>query len=130
MGFSQKGVITLFPEEAAFLVSRDALIVTNEYNQLLGFQDFCEILCEESDGWISFDKYQVYAYLKRLGYIVLRSKAVDLASLKLETSVIEDSSSIWDIFVHKLTFWIYKDSRLPLVWDYKYSSYRKFSKYS
>jgi hypothetical protein len=126
MGFSQKGSITLFPEEAAFLVSRDALVVTNENDQVLGFQDFCEILCDdETDGWISFDKYQVYAYLKRLGYIVLRSKPVDLSSLIVNNYVINSNSSIWELFMDKLTTWIYKDSRLPLVWNYKYSSYRK-----
>lgn len=127
MGFSQKGVITLFPEEAAFLVSRDALVVTDENNQPLSFQDFCEILCEGSDGWISFDKYQVYSYLKRLGYIVLRSKPTDLASLNMGATIINDKCSLWDLFVQKLTLWIYKDSILPLVWNYKYSNYRKYN---
>ncbi|KAI7894111.1 uncharacterized protein EV154DRAFT_499388 [Mucor mucedo] len=125
MGFSQKGVVTLFPEEAAFLVSRDALIVTDENDQPLSFRDFCEILCEESDGWISFDKYQVYAYLKRLGYIVMRSKPTNLALLNVETKFINDNCSIWDLLVQKLTHWIYKDSMLPLVWNYKYTNYRK-----
>jgi len=121
MGFSHKGVITLYPEEAAFLVSRDALIVTNQ-NEPFKFQDYCQVLCETND-WITFDKYQVYAYLKRLGYIVSRSKSpVPTQSI---INNYNDTCSLWDLFCQHLTSWIYKNKRLPLVWDYKYTSYRK-----
>lgn len=74
MGFSNKGVITFYLEEAAFLTARNALIVYDKSEKVLEFEDFCEMICEESDSWITYDKYQVYAYLKRLGFIVMRSK--------------------------------------------------------
>lgn len=125
MGFSDKGTICLFPEEAAFLVSRDALIVKDENDTLLAFQDFCMLLCDkETDGWITFDKYQVYAYLKRLGYIVTRSKTV-IESEPVIERIQKRDHSLWDLFCNSLSSWIYKNRKLPLVWDYRYSSYRK-----
>lgn len=125
MGFSDKGTICLFPEEAAFLVSRDALIVKDEDDTLLAFQDFCMLLCDkETDGWITFDKYQVYAYLKRLGYIVTRSKTV-IESEPVIERIQKRDHSLWDLFCNSLSSWIYKNRKLPLVWDYRYSSYRK-----
>lgn len=128
IGFSHKGIITLYPEEAAFLVSRNALVVTDDKEKVLGFQDFCEILCDDdTDGWINFDKYEVYAYLKRLGYIVLRSKPVsDMPSVPITESNKDRSISLWKLFFDKISYWIYKDQNIPLVWNYKYSSYRKF----
>lgn len=128
MGFSHQGVTKLYPEEAAFLISRSALVVENEQGEELGFQDFCEILCDpDTDGWISFDKYQVYAYLKRLGYIVLRSK--QRSTLPPSPAPMEENSSsnisLWKLFFDKISYWIYKDQTIPLVWNYKYTNYRK-----
>jgi hypothetical protein len=127
MGFSQAGVITLYPEEAAFLVSRNALIVTDREGNTFQYQDFCEILCEGDDSWITFDKYQVYAYLKRLGYIVTRSKP-SFNSIRAPPLQEENSGeiSLWKLFFDKVSYWIYKENR-PLVWNYKYSNYRKLS---
>lgn len=125
VGFANKGTVTLFPEEAAFLVSRDALVVTNQDDQVLKFQDLCMLLCDmDTDGWITFDKYQVYAYLKRLGYIVLRSK-YSVPTNKAIDSPATTNTSLWDLFCSNLSRWIYKNNRLSLVWDYKYTSYRK-----
>ncbi|KAG2228969.1 hypothetical protein INT48_006079 [Thamnidium elegans] len=126
VGFANKGMVTLFPEEAAFLVSRDALVVTNQDDQVLKFQDFCMMLCDQdTDGWITFDKYQVYAYLKRLGYIVLRSKYSVPVTKEIDSPDNTTATSLWDLFCRYLSCWIYKNNRLPLVWDYKYSSYRE-----
>lgn len=125
MGFSHNSTITLYPEEAAFLVSRNALVVTDQEEKTLDFQDFCEILCDpDTDGWISFDKYQVYAYLKRLGYIVQRSKPAQISTVIQSNISNPDSVSIWRLFFDKLSSWIYKNKDFPLVWNYKYTNYR------
>lgn len=126
LGFSNEGKITLYPEEAAFLVSRNALVVTDENDNELQFQDFCELLCDnETDGWITFEKYQVYAYLKRLGYIVQRSKSFSVPPTILESDDTHTRST-WDLFCNKLSYFIYKGNDMPLVWDYKDTSYRKY----
>ncbi|RCI06814.1 tRNA splicing endonuclease 54 [Rhizopus stolonifer] len=71
VGFSHQGHIRLHPEEAAFLVSRNALVVCDG-DRVLDFEDLVELIVD--DVWLTLDKYQVYAYLKRLGYIVMRAK--------------------------------------------------------
>ena len=125
MGFSHRGAITLYPEEAAFLISRNALIVTDENDKVLNFQDFCQLLCDQdTDGWITFERYQVYAYLKRLGYIVQRSKPFELPPTTIEPYE-SPSISIWKLFFDKLSYWMYRNNDMPLVWNYKYKNYRK-----
>lgn len=101
MGFSHKGAITLYLEEAAFLVARNALIVHDKDGEMLEFEDFCEYICQENDGWVTYDKYQVYAYLKRLGFIVMRSKNGNINS---------KPNCIEQLF--------FGSSHKPLVWDY------------
>lgn len=124
MGFSHNGAITLYPEEAAFLVSRNALVLTDGDDETVDFQDFCELLCDpDTDGWITFDKYQVYAYLKRLGYIVLRSNPVEISTITPSDCNMKNSS-IWRLYFDKISSWIYKNKDIPLVWNYKYTSYR------
>ncbi|KAI8098346.1 uncharacterized protein B0P05DRAFT_576674 [Gilbertella persicaria] len=117
MGFSIKGVITLYPEEAAFLVSRSALIVTAQDKPIL-FEDYCQILCEKGDNWITFEKYQVYAYLKRLGFIVMR------AHRPIPTPKAPIQVSVWRYLLNRMTAWIYDPNKnRPLAWNYSHRTY-------
>lgn len=73
--------MTLYLEEAAWLMNRHALSVhsqgdhsrANDSQTPVNFEDYCALMFGSMDGWITFERYQVYAYLKRLGYIVQRS---------------------------------------------------------
>ncbi|KAG1057158.1 hypothetical protein G6F46_002415 [Rhizopus delemar] len=113
VGMSHQGHIRLNPEEAAFLVSRNALIVRDE-DRVLTFEDLCEFIVE--DTWLTFDKYLVYAYLKRLGYIVMRSKAIARQP---------HSVSYWQWWSEKISHWFNRSrkKRGPLVWNYSCSDY-------
>ncbi|OAD04018.1 hypothetical protein MUCCIDRAFT_91949 [Mucor lusitanicus CBS 277.49] len=121
MGFSHQGAITLFPEEAAFLVARNALTVTQHDVDPVGFEDYCQLMCECCDGWITFDKYQVYAYLKRLGYIVVRSRK--LATITAQQTAQKEQPSMFQLLLDTITHWIQPLQNRPLVWDYKCRSY-------
>jgi hypothetical protein len=112
---SHQGYIRLNPEEAAFLVSRNALIIRDE-DRVLTFEDLCEFIVE--DAWLTFDKYLVYAYLKRLGYIVMRSKAIARQP---------HSVSYWQWWNEKISCWFNRSrkKRGPLVWNYSCSDYCK-----
>jgi hypothetical protein len=124
MGFAHQGQITLFPEEAAFLVARNALVVVDQ-DASVTFEDFCQIMCEEKDGWITYEKYQVYAYLKRLGFIVMRSKPLQPHK---DATPIQKLESIWKFVLSTVLQWMYgKDqlARRPLVWNYRYKNYSK-----
>lgn len=123
MGFTHSSAIALFPEEAAFLVARNALIVTQQEDPIQ-FEDYCEIMCESGDGWITFDKYQVYAYLKRLGFIVTRSRKLPTTTTTTEMPTIEPPMpSIFKLFFDTITNWIQPKQNRPLVWDYRYTNY-------
>ncbi|RUS22523.1 hypothetical protein BC937DRAFT_88617 [Endogone sp. FLAS-F59071] len=83
MGHTVAGKITLYPEEALFLVSRGALAAVLEEGEEeayttgpLSFQQAWARMVGEDDDWtrVRFERYQVYAYLKRLGYITIRSQ--------------------------------------------------------
>ncbi|KAI8143695.1 hypothetical protein BJV82DRAFT_656669 [Fennellomyces sp. T-0311] len=67
MGHSIKGSMTLYPEEAAWLINMNALHVPDAT-----LETYFGLMFTNTDKWISFEKYQVYAYLRRLGYIVHR----------------------------------------------------------
>lgn len=124
MGFAHQGQITLYPEEAAFLVARNALVAVDQ-DVSLSFEHFCQMMCEERDGWITYEKYQAYAYLKRLGYIVLRSKPIKSCK---DPFPMEDPESIWKIVLNTVLQWIYGRDQLakrPLVWNYRYKDYSK-----
>ncbi|KAI7898939.1 uncharacterized protein BX663DRAFT_523310 [Cokeromyces recurvatus] len=126
MGFSHDGQIALYPEEAAFLVSRNALVVHNNDQKPILFENFLEIMCESRDGWITYDKFQVYAYLKRLGFIVMRSKPVIRQLQERTVNKLEQQPiSIWKLFFDRITHWIYDHQApiRPLVWDYRYRDY-------
>ncbi|CAO3624122.1 unnamed protein product [Mucor fragilis] len=122
MGFSHQGAITLFPEEAAFLVARNALTVTKHTADPVCFEDYCQLMCERCDGWITFDKYQVYAYLKRLGYIVMRAKKLRMVA-KQTAEKEPDVPSMLKLFFDAITDWIQPLQSRPLVWDYRCTSY-------
>ncbi|KAI8389285.1 hypothetical protein BD560DRAFT_381170 [Blakeslea trispora] len=115
VGFSVKGVITLYPEEAAFLVSRSALVATDGEKDVL-FEDYCEVMCTQSDGWITFDKYLVYAYLKRLGFIVMR--ASNTPTLPTQTKTL----SCWRLLLKKMVGWHHSPAS-PLAWHYSHKTY-------
>jgi hypothetical protein len=126
MGFAHQGQITLFLEEAAFLVARNALLVVDQ-DRSVTFEDFCQMICEEKDSWITYEKYQVYAYLKRLGFIVLRSKPLQPYENSLP---IEKPESIYKFVLNAVLQWMYgKDqlARRPLVWDYRHKDYGKLN---
>ncbi|KAL9543977.1 hypothetical protein MBANPS3_007859 [Mucor bainieri] len=124
MGFSHQGATTLFPEEAAFLIARNALTVTQHDTGPVHFEDYCQLMCECSDGWITFDKYQVYAYLKRLGYIVMRSKTQP-ATANRQTAPKEPppQPGMLKLLLDSITHWIQPLQRRPLAWDYRCTSY-------
>ncbi|CAM0141255.1 unnamed protein product [Umbelopsis sp. WA50703] len=73
IGRSVNGRITLYLEEACFLMNMSSLEVTDELETPITFRDMYTAVLNASDGWCSYDRYQTYAYLKRLGYIVLRT---------------------------------------------------------
>ncbi|ORY95360.1 hypothetical protein BCR43DRAFT_515487 [Syncephalastrum racemosum] len=74
MGHTVKGQTVLFPEEAAWLLNMHNLIVTDPEGMSCHFEDYCTLMFTSADGWINFEKYQTYAYLRRLGYFVLRHR--------------------------------------------------------
>lgn len=114
MGFSHQGQVKLHAEEAAYLVARNALVVDN-----MDFEGFCEIMYEAGDGFINYDKYQVYAYLKRLGFIVMRAAKDDVTRAAIDSSSGSCSSSVLK--------WLYSKRSMdnPLLWDYKCRNYSK-----
>lgn len=59
VGRSINGLITLSLEEACFLMNMDALEVTDESDMPVTFRDIYMAVCNASDGWCSFDRYQV-----------------------------------------------------------------------
>ncbi|KAI9254522.1 hypothetical protein BDA99DRAFT_159910 [Phascolomyces articulosus] len=68
MGHTVKGALTLYLEEAAWLINMNVLRVPEA-----GLEDYFGLMFTRTDHWITYEKYQVYAYLRRLGYIVQRS---------------------------------------------------------
>ncbi|KAI7851437.1 hypothetical protein BDC45DRAFT_515773 [Circinella umbellata] len=70
MGHMVKGSMTLYLEEAAWLINMNTLSISEA-----GLEDYFSLMFSKSDNWITFEKYQVYTYLRRLGYIVRRSSA-------------------------------------------------------
>ncbi|KAI8976543.1 hypothetical protein BDB01DRAFT_803333 [Pilobolus umbonatus] len=111
MGFSHEGKITLYLEEAAYLVSRNALVVVDTQDRPVPFQHYCRLLCEED----RYDHYQVYVYLKKLGYTVTKvdTRTDNMSLLPLK------SVSVYQQWCQ----WLYPYRR-PLTWDYRYSTYK------
>ncbi|KAI8987946.1 hypothetical protein BDF20DRAFT_832832 [Mycotypha africana] len=136
MGLSRQGAIHLYPEEAAFLISRNALLVTKTTDgALCDYETYCDIMCNEKDGWITYDKYQVYAYLKRLGFIVMRSSSTymkDNNNCETNNSNMRRGCSytttiIWQTFRATISSWIddcRKRAGSPILYDYKVTHYK------
>ncbi|KAI8088856.1 uncharacterized protein BX664DRAFT_358489 [Halteromyces radiatus] len=122
MGHSFQGNMVLYLEEAAWLMNRRALCIyskpesalkattskssdltgisiNNNDDTILTFEDFCSFMFASKDGWITFEKYQVYAYLKRLGYNVQRS------TLSSQQQNIVDQSLVSSPATARLTSW-------------------------
>ncbi|CAJ0764300.1 10075_t:CDS:2, partial [Entrophospora sp. SA101] len=83
MGHSISGQQWLLPEETLFLLERGSLVVYYDNTPISLQQAYNLMICD----WLSFEKYQmkkdqnkkiVYAYLKRIGYTVLRTTSLSL----------------------------------------------------
>ncbi|TPX66048.1 hypothetical protein SpCBS45565_g04728 [Spizellomyces sp. 'palustris'] len=71
IGTTVDTTLRLLPEEALFMLERNALTL-RYLGGIVSVQHGYNLLLD--DAGMSMDVYQVYAYLKRLGYIVLRSR--------------------------------------------------------
>ncbi|KAI8576390.1 hypothetical protein K450DRAFT_257070 [Umbelopsis ramanniana AG] len=76
IGRSVKGTLTLYLEEACFLMNVGQLQIEDYEGNSISFRDLYVAVLNSADGWSSFERYQTYAYLKRLGYHVIRSDAI------------------------------------------------------
>ncbi|CAO3667784.1 unnamed protein product [Umbelopsis ramanniana] len=76
IGRSVKGTLTLYLEEACFLMNVGQLHIEDYEGKTISFRDLYVAVLNSADGWCSFERYQTYAYLKRLGYHVIRSDAI------------------------------------------------------
>ncbi|KAJ8661580.1 hypothetical protein O0I10_002848 [Lichtheimia ornata] len=100
MGHAAGGKVSLYLEEAAWLVSIQHLQVTDQQDgRELDMQDYYAMVFGGEDGWISFEKYQTYAYLRRLGYIVRRTPPPMMLP---SPSTTRPSHSIFWSFIHRL----------------------------
>ncbi|KAI8059463.1 hypothetical protein BC940DRAFT_338207 [Gongronella butleri] len=86
LGHALQGAVHLHLEEAAWLMNRQGLIVPEKT-----LADFYAMICTSHDGWISFERYQAYAFLKRLGYIVRRAPP-------MQVIVPQPKVSFWHFF--------------------------------
>ncbi|KAK9704125.1 tRNA-splicing endonuclease subunit sen54, variant 2 [Basidiobolus ranarum] len=68
MGYNEKSRLFLHPEEALFLLERGALVIQHHSVPMSLQQSYASLISQSCP----FEKYQVYAYLKRLGYITLK----------------------------------------------------------
>ncbi|KAI7871155.1 hypothetical protein BDF14DRAFT_1763786, partial [Spinellus fusiger] len=139
MGHTIDGSTTLFLEEAAWLISRNALSVTKQ-DKNMEFQEFFQHISMSADGWITYEKYQVYVYLKRLGYTVIRSSSFTSLSNPV-TELSKASPSLLQRCVHIFLkgkyaiayagYYIHSllskmcifTTASPLVWSHKFSSF-------
>ncbi|RGB34374.1 hypothetical protein C1646_760647 [Rhizophagus diaphanus] len=70
MGHAIKGEMWLYPEECLFMMDRCSLSMQYCDVDMSLQQAYCEII----GGWLTLEKYQVYAHLKRIGFTVLRAQ--------------------------------------------------------
>ncbi|SAM01152.1 hypothetical protein [Absidia glauca] len=142
IGHSNQGNMTLYLEEAAWLMNRHALSVhsqggllqsgTNDSQTPVNFEDYCALMFGSMDGWITFERYQVYAYLKRLGYIVQRSSVhTHSANTERERNGLGVLSRLYQramIFVRAIIRSMATLSIRPLVTHYQCKGYGKTEK--
>ncbi|ORX49140.1 hypothetical protein DM01DRAFT_1409604 [Hesseltinella vesiculosa] len=107
MGHSVHGKLYLHLEEAAWLIDRQAMDVRTSDNAHGTFADYCALMFSSSDGWISYEKYQVFAFLKRLGYIVRRAPSHSLQPAKDEQAVVP-RQALWS--------WMYQGAMRLWTW--------------
>ena len=68
MGHFECGKLHLLPEEALYLLERSTIVLDHVRGAPMSIQEaYHELLRIDGD----FEKYQVYAYLKKLGYIIM-----------------------------------------------------------
>ncbi|KAF8964326.1 tRNA-splicing endonuclease subunit sen54 N-term-domain-containing protein [Flammula alnicola] len=115
--------LELLPEEAIYLIERGSLFCWKQTDLNLGQvpglndvggspmtvqQAFSELIGKED---LTLEKFQVYAYLKRLGYVVTRSNPPDphyplppnLAVVKPSSSIIERIKSIFPAWISSMS---------------------------
>ncbi|KAI9320931.1 hypothetical protein BX666DRAFT_1912717 [Dichotomocladium elegans] len=107
MGHSDRGQIVLYPEEAAWLLNMRLLDVSisDSGDRQADLSDYFDLMFCSVDGWISFEKYQVYAYLRRLGYIVQRAKPPRIVET---SSILQKGRNIVHVLVNFLYSILYK----------------------
>ncbi|ORX87775.1 hypothetical protein BCR32DRAFT_264013 [Anaeromyces robustus] len=85
MGKVINGQLTLFPEETLFLVEKGSLLLIEENDNgeeyPISIQQAYSIIFSIPS--FTFEKYRVYSYLKRLGYIILEHEN-NLSTIKVE----------------------------------------------
>ncbi|CAI2186236.1 11884_t:CDS:2 [Funneliformis geosporum] len=86
MGHAIEGNMWLYPEECLFLMDRCSLSTQCHDVEMSIQHAYCEMI----DGWLTLEKYQVYAYLKRIGFTVLRTKSSQ--STQSSSSIVSTSS--------------------------------------
>ncbi|KAG9327829.1 hypothetical protein KVV02_000275 [Mortierella alpina] len=86
MGHTLRGQIYLFPEEALYLVDRGSLLAEHHGLDMtvqemwsvyftcahVSYRDQDPRCVHEQDSTLAMDRYLVYSYLKRLGFVVIR----------------------------------------------------------
>ena len=127
MGHMVKGSMTLYLEEAAWLINMNVLSIPEA-----GLEDYFSLMFSKTDNWITYEKYQVYAYLRRLGYIVQRSST---ASVTTTSTASQSVSSFWNRHCRRLIqtvvhfverILIYCFGTRPLVCNSQCSTYRGY----
>ncbi|KAF9903948.1 tRNA-splicing endonuclease subunit sen54 [Linnemannia zychae] len=102
MGHTVKGNIYLYPEEALYLVDRSSLAIQHDGVDISLQQTWRLYLTQPQnragqwDSTRAMDLYLVYAYLKRLGYVVTRPGTYDPhpADSKSQTAAAPTSSGL------------------------------------
>ncbi|KAG0265630.1 tRNA splicing endonuclease 54 [Actinomortierella ambigua] len=119
MGHTRNGQVYAFPEEALFLLDRGSLMVqhggvdvTVQQMWALYFEsERITSAATSSSTSSAMDRYQVYAYLKRLGFIVTRPGIYDQtrrsASTTTTTTIPSASASVSGatVLTHRYSFW-------------------------
>jgi hypothetical protein len=81
IGRSVNGRITLYLEEACFLMNMSSLEVTDELETPITFRDMYTAVLNASDGWCSYDRYQV------LLLSLMYSTLITLSDVSLSTDL-------------------------------------------
>ncbi|CAG8552144.1 21991_t:CDS:2, partial [Cetraspora pellucida] len=111
----ERSEMWLYPEEALFLMERGALAI-NYDGVPMSMQHAYTMLIRE---WLTLEKYQVYAYLKRTGYTVTRSSLQDSLQTpissqenKLQGTIIKPLFRYTPLFLSHITFIYFSFTKL------------------